>query len=296
MSEKTVQEIAAGLAADSDEEVTSEEQEAIVTALTPDKKTEPKQKVEKPEQKKPEVEEAEEEEPEEAEAEEETEEEAHGGLESPKQPEKKAIPPELQPEIDRIVRERLARDRKSQNVAELESLYGQSIESILPQLKAQRQAYFEAQVKQYAENNGLTEELARDLLAMKTELTNTRYAGLQSQRQAAIAKQKADLRAEPFFKELEADVDDLVAGDPNLDFRTAFIYLRGERVPQLLKQKETATEQRVIGDVHKRAKTKVGTQTTSGETVNGLTKRQQFWAKEFGIPPTELAKRVKGGK
>jgi hypothetical protein len=291
MPEKTVQEIAAELAADGDEEVSPEEREAIEKSLSPDK-PEPQQK---PTEKKPEVEEAEDEE--EDETEEEVEEgEAHGGQESPKQPDKKAIPAEYQAEIDRIVRERLARDRKAQHVAELESLYGQPIEAILPQMKAQHKAQLEAQVKQYAEANGLTDELARDLLETKNELHNIRYQTQQSQRQAAIAKQKADLRAEPFFKELEADVDDLVAGDPNLDFRTAFIYLRGERVPQLLKQKEAATEQRVISDVQKRAKTKVGSKTASGDTAPSLSQRQIQLAKQFGIPLDELAKRVKGGK
>jgi hypothetical protein len=294
MPEKTAQALAAELAAD-DEEVSPEEREAIEKSLTPDKPEE--EKAEKSAEKKPEVEEAEDEEEDEEEVEEEAGAgEAHGGQESPKQPGKLAIPPELQPEIDRIVRERLTRDRKAQHVAELESLYGQPIEVILPQIKAQQKAQFEAQVKQYAEANGLTDELARDLLETKTELHNIRYQSQQSQRQAAIAKQKAELRAEPFFKELESDVDDLVAGDPNLDFRTAFIYLRGERVPQLLKQKETATEQRVIGDVRKRAKTKVASQTTSGETTAGLSESNRRWAKIFGIPESELAKRVKGGK
>lgn len=292
MPEKTPQEIAAELAADGDEEVSPEEIEAIQKSLTPDKP----ETQQKPAEKKPEVEEAEDDE-EEDETEEEAEEgEAHGGQESPKQPGKLVIPPELQPEVDRIVRERLARDRKAPLVAELESLYGQPIEAILPQMKAQHKAQLEAQVKQYAEANGLTDELARDLLETKTQLQTIRYQSQQSQRQAAIAKQKAELRAEPFFKELEADVDDLVAGDSNLDFRTAFIYLRGERVPQLLKKQDAATEQRVIGDVRKRAKTKVASQTTSGETTAGLSESNRRWAKIFGIPESELAKRVKGGK
>ncbi|MDD4890906.1 MAG: hypothetical protein PHU85_13375 [Phycisphaerae bacterium] len=291
MPQKTAQAIAAELAAD-DEEVTAEEREAIEKSLTPDKPA-----GEKSAEKKPEVEEADEDEEEDEEAEEEAEEgEAHGGQESHKQPDKVVIPPELQPEVNRLMRERIARDRKAQQVAELESIYGQPIEVILPQIKAQQKAQFEAQVKQYAEANGLTDELARDLLETKTELHTIRYQSKQSQRQAAIAKQKADMRSEPFFKELEADVDDLVAGDPNLDFKTAFIYLRGERVPQLLKQKETATEQRVISDVRKRAKTKVGSQTTSGDTTGGLSQRQIQLAKQFGIPLDELAKRVKGGK
>lgn len=297
MDEKTPQAIAAELAAE-DEEMTDEEIEAVKQALSPDKPEAPKKAVPKAEADEEDDAEEAEVEGEEAEGQEKPGEKAPGDAVDGDKPAKLVIPPELQPEIDRIVRDRLGRDRKATSVAKLEQIYGKPLELILPELEQQQKAQFEQKVRTFAESNGVTEEFAREILTMRQDQERILHQSATATRQATIAQQKADLRSQPFFKELEADVDDLLAGDSSLDFRTAFIYLRGERLPELLQQQEKRVEQRVIGDVRNRQKAQVKTGATSGDSPSAVTPRTRQLAKLFGVPVEELAKRekAKGGK
>ena len=143
-------------------------------------------------------------------------------------------------------------------------------------------------------NYNVSPEIAYRLLANEAKETAQKekeeFIQKFSQRQA----QKEELKSKPFFKELEKDIDDMVRQDPNIDIATAYTYLRGAKLEDLLDTSKKTTEKRVIADIQDRARRK--TQTSSESSSDNTSSLSDFGKKAamfMGLDPREVAKTIK---
>lgn len=94
------------------------------------------------------------------------------------------------------------------------------------------------QASQLAEQQGIPEELARRILLQENEINNLKQRDTMREVDTRNMRQKDALKDKMFFKELEPDIDALIGANPAVDVETAFKYLRGERMEDLVKQRE----------------------------------------------------------
>jgi hypothetical protein len=73
-------------------------------------------------------------------------------------------------------------------------------------------------------------------------------------REAEINQQKEALKDQKFFKELEPQIDALVAQHPQLSVEVAFKYLRGQKIDELLAKATEEAKKSTIADLQDKAK------------------------------------------
>lgn len=100
--------------------------------------------------------------------------------------------------------------------------------------QAVQQQEMERQAQALAEENAITPEMAQRLLAQEQRQQRLEQQLAIREAESRNLQAKAELRGARFFKELEPDVDRIIADHPQLDLKTVFNALRGERVDALL--------------------------------------------------------------
>lgn len=106
------------------------------------------------------------------------------------------------------------------------------------------------------------------------------------------AAEKKALESKPYFKELEADIDEFIADNDGWSYEQAYVYFRGLKYDELLKKELEMKEKRTVANIQDRGKKKVDTGKTDTKPENTLSKSQIALAKEFGVPLSEVAKRI----
>jgi hypothetical protein len=110
-----------------------------------------------------------------------------------------------------------------------------------------------------------------------------------------IATEKAAISSKPFFKELEHDIDRILAVNPSLPVEAVYSYVRGEKLDELLSKSNSDATKRAIADIHdkkSRGLTDSGDSGGSDDAVE-LTPEGKRMAEAFGNDPKEIAKYVK---
>lgn len=107
------------------------------------------------------------------------------------------------------------------------------------------------------------------------------------------AAEKKALESKPYFKDLEAEIDEFVEVNPEWSYEQAYTYYRGLKLDELLKTELDMKEKRTVANIQDRGKKQVDTGKTETKPENSLSKSQIALAKEFGVPLSEVAKRVK---
>lgn len=211
-----------------------------------------------------------------------------------KEPDKTQTPSEAtftQAQLDRILEGRLARDRKSQVVREVESILGAPLEELVGHL---RQTRIEEAQTTYA----MSEDEAKRYITEQERLHTLeaeRQAMLEQQRamEAVTAYQQDKTKhvGNPLAKKYEADIDAFAQnGLAGINYATAMSYVIGQKVlaGEVLGNVKKATEQRVLANIQKRSTVKPEGGQGAAQTVS-LTPLQIQVARSLGVDPKRYA-------
>ena len=199
-----------------------------------------------------------------------------------------------QADVDRIVQERLARDRKIRQLRELEQLAGMDLEGILAHVK-------ENQVKAIAEEKGISEEDARHIVENQERLRRLEEE-MQAERAyrehlaRTMAYQQAKMRYmnNPLVKKYEAEIDAFSQHGLLVDFEPAMNYIIGQHalMGDLLKDVKATTQQQVLAEIAKRGKVAPEAQANAAPQAISLTPEQKRYARALGVSEKEYAEEL----
>lgn len=202
-------------------------------------------------------------------------------------------------EVNRIIPERLARDRKTQEVTKLEHLTGMSLEQVT-------QTVIDNMVNQKAEELGISEEEARTIVTEKLENAGMKAErATEKQQQAEIntamqqvnyLRDKTGFMAKPklarILKNYEAEIDQFTQNGKVLTFEDGMKYVLGTKLAtgELLNKVQAGAEQKAVRSMDKKRKAAPQSKSAGAksETVS-LTKEERQIAANLGISAKEYA-------
>lgn len=209
--------------------------------------------------------------------------------------------PEQQAELDRIIGERLARDRRDRAdvlaaVQELERVAGMSIRDILNYAKENR-------VRAVAEEKGITEEEARELLRKEEELEalRARTRSLEEQQEAIRRVQyynyeKSKYLNDPLVRKYEKEIDDFAEGGLRIpSFEVAMHQVLGQKLAsgELREAIATGAEKKAMANFTKRSKVapERGSQAGEVSSISALSPSEKRIVMALGISPKDYLSR-----
>jgi len=202
-------------------------------------------------------------------------------------------------EVNRIIPERLARDRKTQQVQQLEKITGISLEQITKNV-------IDNMVAEKADELGCSEDEARKIVEKDIELANIKLEKEQETEQkqveSTVMQQVQYLQDKTAFlqkpklskliKEFEAEIDAFSQKGQILDFETAMNQILGQKLAtgELLKKVQAGAEQKAIRGNEKRSKSAPAVQKGGNTSTATLTKEERLIAAQLGVSEAEYAK------
>ncbi|MFW9968628.1 MAG: hypothetical protein ACFFDF_00410 [Candidatus Odinarchaeota archaeon] len=180
----------------------------------------------------------------------------------------------------------------------ISEMYGEShnIHTYADYQKALEKQKEDEEVKQYASNNYMTEDQARKELERDKEIQSLRQEVNKTKFMSTIDEQKKALKDKPFFSELESDIDNLIKDTINsgqsVDVETAYKYLCGEKLPELLENAKTNASKSTIADIQDVRRRGGVVKSDGGADDVDISDVDLNMAKAFGNDPKEIAKYV----
>ncbi|HOM97738.1 MAG TPA: hypothetical protein PLY41_05500 [Acetomicrobium sp.] len=101
-----------------------------------------------------------------------------------------------------------------------------------------------AQLQQYT-NQGYSPAEA-ELIA---RLDNLEQRLMENVNKARITEEKAALKEQRYFKELEPEIDKVLSVNPNLNVEAVYKYIRGEKLDELLAKETAAAKQKTLNQI-----------------------------------------------
>jgi len=203
-------------------------------------------------------------------------------------------------ELNRIIPERLARDRKTQQVAQLEQLTGMDLEGIT-------QTVINNMVDAKAEELGISEEEARAIVTDKLENVGLKTErAIEKQQQAEVnaamqqvnyLKDKTMFMAKPkisrIIKQYEAEIDSFTQNGKVLSFEDGMKYVLGTKLAtgELLQKVQAGAEQKAARSLKKTTKATPQSKSAGIKSdAAALTRQEKIIAANLGISEKEYAK------
>ena len=178
-------------------------------------------------------------------------------------------------------------------VKELESLVGYSLDDAILVLKQDKE---QNKITSYAEKNNLTEEEAAIELKREAKEKELDFKEKAIEHKESVQAKKKELSNEIYFKELENDIDTIIADNYKkgnlIDVETAYKYLLGEKAKELLIENKKQAAKQTLADVQDRAKRTVQKDSATETSTATLSKEAILMAREMGVSPKRLAKRL----
>ena len=229
---------------------------------------------------------------------EEVEEETKEEEEEPPKSETKLF---TQEDIDRIIGERLARERRIQEERAIQEADARKQEQEMNRWWGNRQ---QEQIKRWTDLgyeeevavNLAREDVAREYRLWQAEERLRQYE-VQQQQGSKTTQYMTDrneyIAKNPLAAKYIQEIDDFAQNGLVLDFQTAMKFVLGDKLiaGDLLDSIKTTTEQKTLANVSKRSKMSVekgGSAATAG--AGSLNKSEIAMAKRLGISPKEYAK------
>jgi hypothetical protein len=156
----------------------------------------------------------------------------------------------------------------------------------------QAQAEQEAEEQRQAyQAKGIDPDAVNELIESHPVFKQAQEITLKSR----IATEKAAIATKPYFKELEADIDNILKVNPNLPVSAVYSYVRGEKLDELLAKSSSDATKRTIADIHDKKSRGLSDSSSEGTNEDSyeLTPEGQKMAAAFGNDPKEIAKYVK---
>lgn len=229
---------------------------------------------------------------------EEVEEETKEEEEEPPKSETKLF---TQEDIDRIIGERLARERRIQEERAIQEADARKQEQEMNRWWGNRQ---QEQIKRWTDLgyeeevavNLAREDVAREYRLWQAEERLRQYE-VQQQQGSKTTQYMTDrneyIAKNPLAAKYIQEIDDFAQNGLVLDFQTAMKFVLGDKLiaGDLLDSIKTTTEQKTLANVSKRSKMSVekgGSAATAG--AGNLNKSELAMAKRLGISPKDYAK------
>jgi hypothetical protein len=182
------------------------------------------------------------------------------------------------------------------SVSEIEKYTGMKIDDVVNYVK---NSYSQQQVQDVAEKTGVSEEVAKIILEQNTKLSSIEarekereFKEIQIQRNYHNELQKKELQKAKFWDVLEQDVYAIVESNPGVDVKTAFNFLRGQKMDELLEQEKSKTVKRTVADIADRQKRGEISDDGTPDITYTLSTFGQELAQGMGINKSNLAKRL----
>lgn len=177
-------------------------------------------------------------------------------------------------------------EKKIQHISKLT---GMEVDQVIENLENQK---LEQEAQEYAIQNGLTEEQAKEKLQDNKKTRELEKKLNMIEYRSQIDKQKEPLKDKAYYKELEPEIDKLVdesieSGDP-VNVEAAYRYLIGTNIEKL----QEKTQKSTIANIQDRAKRGLVDAGDTGVETN-MPQVNSEMAKVFGNDPSEIAKYVK---
>lgn len=215
------------------------------------------------------------------------------------------IPPELQPEVDRLIQDRLARDRRVQSEAikkateeqinaTLRANYGLDLAGVQTLLDQKR-------IEEIQYEHGWDEQKAKEALDREKELARlrAREQEIEAREKATVlirqyetdkAKYSSDANTQKYMTE----IDEFSQGGTMVPFEAARNFVLGAHMQEILQATARAGEQRVLASQARqqaKAPAQVKPAGGSGQSESfGLTPDEISIAKRLGLKPADYAK------
>ena len=227
---------------------------------------------------------------------EEVEEETKEEEEEPPKSETKLF---TQEDIDRIIGERLARERRIQEERAMQEAEAKKQEQEMNRWWGNRQ---QEQIKRWTDLgyeeevavNLAREDVAREYRLWQAEERLRQYEVQQQQsskKSVYMAERAKAITENPLIKKYIDEIDDLAQNGTALDFELAANQIKGKYHEQEMAALAERIEQKTLANVSKRSKMSVekgGSAATAG--AGSLNKSELAMAKRLGISPKEYAK------
>jgi len=229
---------------------------------------------------------------------EEVEEETKEEEEEPPKSETKLF---TQEDIDRIIGERLARERRIQEERAMQEADAKKQEQEMNRWWGNRQQelikrWTDLGYEEEVAVNLAREDVAREYRLWQAEERLRQYE-VQQQQGSKTTQYMTDrneyIAKNPLAAKYIQEIDDFAQNGSVLDFQTAMKFVLGDKLiaGDLLDSIKTTTEQKTLANVSKRSKMSVekgGSAATAG--AGSLNKSELAMAKRLGISPKEYAK------
>lgn len=222
--------------------------------------------------------------------------------EEPKSDEDTAFNKRLTEELNRIIPQRLSRDRKTQQVQELEQITGMTLEQIRDQV-------IENAVIDTADRMGISEDEAREIVMQKYE--NAGYKAekqtkaqeeaelSEAMKQVQYLESKTEYTRQPrlariLTKEVVAQIDDFTKNGKILSFKDGAQYILGQKLVEgeLLSKMQAGAEQkakRSAATSGGKATPKGGGGSSKSDGTGSLSRQERLIAAHLGVDPKEFA-------
>jgi hypothetical protein len=222
--------------------------------------------------------------------------------EEPESDEDTAFNKRLTEELNRIIPQRLSRDRKTQQVQELEQITGMTLEQI-------REQVIENAVIDTADRMGISEDEAREIVMQKHE--NAGYKAekqtkaqeeaelSEAMKQVQYLESKTEYTRQPrlariLTKEVVAQIDDFTKNGKILSFKDGAQYILGQKLVEgeLLSKMQAGAEQkakRSAATSGGKATPKGGGGSSKSDGTGSLSRQERLIAAQLGVDPKEFA-------
>lgn len=195
-----------------------------------------------------------------------------------------------QAELERIIGERLSRDRKTTAVRQLEAIAGAPLEDLVSDYRTQ-------QVERAQEQFAMTEDEAATYVGQQEELRGLKAQQqfMQQQQESmqqmmAYQQEKAKtLAGNPLAKKYEAEIDQFSGMGTALPFEAAMAYVVGQKVlaGEVLDTVRQAAQQQTLANVRKRAQVAPESPQAGAPQGGGMSPQERIVAARLGLTPKE---------
>lgn len=134
---------------------------------------------------------------------------------------------------------------QQQVIQQIEAKTGMNINEVLQALEQQK---LEEEIEKIEESEGISRELAEKLVKNEREIAAIKEQQRIERVKINTAEEKERLKDEPFFNDLYDEALKLV--NPDVNLTTAFYFIRGQKLPELLNKNKELQNKSNIANVH----------------------------------------------
>lgn len=178
---------------------------------------------------------------------------------------------------------------QQQVIQQIEAKTGMNINEVLQALEQQK---MEDEIAKVEEEEGISRELAEKLVKNEREIAAIKEQQRIERVKINTAEEKERLKDEPFFNDLYDEALKLV--NPDVNLTTAFYFIRGQKLPELLNKNKELQNKSNIANVHdsRRRRGVVGNG-NANQAIPAMSRDIEAMTKAFGNDLQKIASYTK---